>query len=158
MEGDGWHARRSITWFSDDVQDFVDEPHTAIAAETIGDVWTLVAHERAAACDVTAELAREQPEKVVAEIVRLRELTLPAHADVRGPMSSRAGSNSGTDLFGSDPVEVLTVDAAGPGTVRVHRRFSHLLQYPLLEQPTPPCGQHPIEGSSGIAGRQRCVS
>jgi hypothetical protein len=44
----------------------------------------LVAHESAAAREVTASLAREQPEKVVAEIVRLRELTLPAHHDIQG--------------------------------------------------------------------------
>jgi hypothetical protein len=77
------YARR-YHWFSDDVQSFVDDPHTAIAAEATGDVWNLVAHESAAARDVTAELAREQPEKVVAEIAKLRELTLPAHHDVQG--------------------------------------------------------------------------
>ena len=77
------YARR-YHWFSDDVQSFVDDPHTAIAAEATGDVWNLVAHESAPARDVTAELAREQPEKVVAEIAKLRELTLPAHHDVQG--------------------------------------------------------------------------
>ena len=80
------YARR-YHWFSDDVQSFVDDPHTAIASEATGDVWNLVAHESAAARDVTAALAREQPEKVVSEVdalrAKLRELTLPAHHDVR---------------------------------------------------------------------------
>ena len=77
------YARR-YHWFSDDVQSFVDDPHTAIATEATGEVWNLVAHESATARDVTAGLAREQPEKVVAEVTQLRELTLPAHHDVRG--------------------------------------------------------------------------
>ena len=76
------YARR-YHWFSDDVRSFVDEPHTAIAAEDTGEVWNLVAHESAAARDVTAMLAREQPEKVVSDVTKLRELTLPAHHDVQ---------------------------------------------------------------------------
>ncbi len=76
------YARR-YHWFSDDVRSFVDDPHTAIASEATGDVWNLVAHDSERARGVTAELAREQPEKVVGEIARLRELTLPAHHDVR---------------------------------------------------------------------------
>ena len=61
----------------------MDDPHTAIAAEATGDVWNLVAHDSAAARDVTAMLAREQSEKVIAAITKLRELTLPAHHDVQ---------------------------------------------------------------------------
>jgi hypothetical protein len=77
------YARR-YHWFSDDVQSFVDDPHSAIASEATGDVWNLVAHESAQARDVTAWLAREQPEKVVAELGKIRELDLPAHHDVQG--------------------------------------------------------------------------
>jgi hypothetical protein len=77
------YARRDH-WFSDVVQSFVDDPHSAIAAETTGAVWNLVAHESDRARDVTTALAREQPEKVVAEVSKLRELSLPAHHDVEG--------------------------------------------------------------------------
>lgn len=77
------YARR-YHWFSADVRSFVDTPHTAIAAEATADVWNLVAHDSATARDVTAALSREQPEKIVAEVTKLRELTLPAHHDVRG--------------------------------------------------------------------------
>jgi uncharacterized protein len=77
------YARR-YHWFSENVQSFVDAPHTAIAAEATGAVWNLVAHESDTARDVTAALAREQPEKIVAEVAKLRELTLPAHHDVKG--------------------------------------------------------------------------
>jgi len=77
------YARR-YHWFSDDVQSFVSDPHAAIASEATGDVWNLVAGESAQARDVTAALAREQPEKVVAEVSKIREMTLPAHHDVKG--------------------------------------------------------------------------
>jgi hypothetical protein len=77
------YARR-YHWFSDDVQSFVSDPHSAIASQATGEVWNLVAAESDKARDVTAALAREQPEKVVAEVEKIRELTLPAHHDVKG--------------------------------------------------------------------------
>ena len=83
MHDENGYARR-YHWFSADVRSFVDDPHAAIASEATGDVWNLVAHESAAARDVTAKLAREQPDKIVADVSRLRELTLPAHHDVQG--------------------------------------------------------------------------
>lgn len=83
MHDTNGYARR-YHWFSADVRSFVNEPHAAIAAEATGPVWNLVAHESTAAREVTAALAREQPEKVVAEVAKLRELTLPAHHDVQG--------------------------------------------------------------------------
>ncbi len=83
MHDSNGYARR-YHWFSADVRSFVDEPHTAIAAENTGAVWNLVAHDSAAARDMTADLARAEPERVVAEVTKLRELTLPAHHDVQG--------------------------------------------------------------------------
>jgi hypothetical protein len=77
------YARR-YHWFSEALRSFVDDPHNAIVAQVTGEVWNLVAHESAAARDMTAALAREKPEKVVAELAKLRELTLPAHHDIQG--------------------------------------------------------------------------
>ena len=77
------YARR-YHWFSDDVQSFVSDPHAAIASDATGAVWNLVAGASEQARDVTAALAREQPEKVVAEVTKIREMTLPAHHDVKG--------------------------------------------------------------------------
>lgn len=76
------YARR-YHWFSADVHSFVDDPHTAITAERTAEVWNLVAHESAAAREMTTVLARAQPEQIVAEVARLRELTLPAHHDIQ---------------------------------------------------------------------------
>jgi len=51
---------------------------------TTGAVGNLVASASEKARDVMAALAREQPEKVVAEITKMREMTLPAHHDLKG--------------------------------------------------------------------------
>jgi uncharacterized protein len=75
------YARR-YHWFSADVHSFVDSPHSAIASEATGEVWNLVAHESEEARDVTAALSREQPAKVVGDVAKLRELTLPRHHDI----------------------------------------------------------------------------
>jgi hypothetical protein len=77
------YARR-YHWFSDDVQSFVNDPHAAIASQATGEVWNLVASESEKARDVTAALSREKPEQIVAEVEKIRELTLPAHHDVKG--------------------------------------------------------------------------
>jgi uncharacterized protein len=74
---------RRYHWFSDDVHSFVADPHTAIASEATGSVWNLVAGNSAAARDVTAALAREQPERVMQEFTALRTLNTPAYYDVR---------------------------------------------------------------------------
>ncbi|GIV96958.1 MAG: hypothetical protein KatS3mg057_1615 [Herpetosiphonaceae bacterium] len=76
------YARR-YHWLGDEVRSFVDDPHSAIASQSTGPVWNLVAHESAAARDVTTALAREQPEKIVAQVAKLREMTLPTHHDVK---------------------------------------------------------------------------
>lgn len=76
------YARR-YHWFSEELRNFVDEPHTAIASEATSQVWNLVAHESATAREVTTALAREQPENIIAELAKLRELTLPAHHDIQ---------------------------------------------------------------------------
>lgn len=73
---------RRYHWLGSEVQSFVADPHAAIASETTGTVWNLVASESDAARTMTATLARETPERVVAELTRLRDLTLPAHYDV----------------------------------------------------------------------------
>jgi hypothetical protein len=77
------YARR-YHWLGADVRSFVSDPHAAIASEATGPVWNLVAGTSESARDVTTALARESPEKVVAEVQKIRELTLPAHHDVQG--------------------------------------------------------------------------
>jgi hypothetical protein len=107
------YARR-YHWFSADVHSFVDDPHSAIASEATGAVWNLVAHESAQAREVTAGLAREQPEKIVAEVAKIRELTLPAHHDVK--------RRCGPQAIAAHPAEDLRAPARGLRHAAGHAR------------------------------------
>lgn len=77
----GW-ARR-YHWLSSGVNDFVNEPHTAVCSDQRGDdTLNMVASEAEQSRQVSAQVARERPEKAVAEIERVRELVLPGRHPV----------------------------------------------------------------------------
>ncbi|PJE67593.1 DUF763 domain-containing protein [Candidatus Shapirobacteria bacterium CG10_big_fil_rev_8_21_14_0_10_40_9] len=76
------HWARRYHWLSDNVRDFVCEPHSGIASETRGIVMNLVARESDKARKVTAKLASEKPEKTIKEIKKLRNLKLDPHHEV----------------------------------------------------------------------------
>ncbi|MBI4284506.1 MAG: DUF763 domain-containing protein [Chloroflexi bacterium] len=72
------YARR-YHWLGETVADFVNEPHAAILAEATGQPLNLVAQESGPARQTITEIATEQkPESLVAELKRLKTLTLPA--------------------------------------------------------------------------------
>lgn len=74
----GW-ARR-YHWLSTSVEDFVVEPHAAVASEhRSDDMLNMVAAEADQSRDVSAGIARDKPEKTAREIERMRELDLPKH-------------------------------------------------------------------------------
>lgn len=80
MDGQNGWARR-YHWLSTTLRDFVCEPHQAICCDHRGETLNLVAWESGPARKVIAELAREQPEKIVKELSCLQEkasLRLPA--------------------------------------------------------------------------------
>lgn len=76
MNGTSGWARR-YHWLSSDLSDFVCEPHHAICSEGRGQVLNMVAAESGPAREVSAALAREKPEAVVAELNRLMRLDMP---------------------------------------------------------------------------------
>lgn len=76
----GW-ARR-YHWLSDNVKDFVNEPHAGIASEGRGTVINLVASESDKTRKVVTQLASEKPKRTIKEIKRLRNLKLDSHHEV----------------------------------------------------------------------------
>jgi hypothetical protein len=74
-EGKG--TARRYHWLAERVDDFVCEPHAAIAAEARGATLNLVAEESGAARDASADAARMHPDKLVAEVALLGMLSLP---------------------------------------------------------------------------------
>jgi uncharacterized protein len=71
---------RRYHWHSASVRDFTEEPHTAIVGEPAGVILNLVDRQAKPARSAMIEIAREHPEKTLAEA---RKLTMPRHHDVR---------------------------------------------------------------------------
>jgi len=72
------YARR-YHWLSARATDFVNEPHSAIAAESRGETLNLVAAKSLPARDTIGQLTlSEKPEKLIAELKHIKTLSLPA--------------------------------------------------------------------------------
>ncbi|MDQ7850598.1 MAG: DUF763 domain-containing protein [Armatimonadota bacterium] len=79
---------RRYHWLGEAVQSFVCEPHAAICCDHTGPVLNLVAAESAAARSAITTLASEPPQRLLAELARIRspaaelptpDLRLPVH-------------------------------------------------------------------------------
>ena len=75
------YARR-YHWLADHVDDFVCEPHAAIAAQARGATLNMVARESGKARDCTADASRMHPDRLLAEVRRLQTLSLPRRHEV----------------------------------------------------------------------------
>ncbi len=73
------YARR-YHWLSQSLSSFVNEPHAAVASEGRGTALNLVAAESdPARTTITGVVDNEKPEKLLAELRRIKTLSLPAH-------------------------------------------------------------------------------
>ncbi len=73
------YARR-YHWLSESVASFVNEPHSAVASDARGQALNLVAAESDPARTTITEIATgEKPENIMAELNRIKTLSLPAH-------------------------------------------------------------------------------
>ncbi len=73
------YARR-YHWLGESVSSFVNEPHSAILSEARGQALNLVAGESDPARTTIADIASsEKPEKLLADLKKLKTLDLPPH-------------------------------------------------------------------------------
>jgi hypothetical protein len=77
---EGNRLARRYHWHSESVRDFIADPHSAIVGERGGLVMNLVDSRARAAQDALLTIAREHPDKTLADV---RRLTMPAHHSVR---------------------------------------------------------------------------
>ncbi|MEW6620984.1 MAG: DUF763 domain-containing protein [bacterium] len=75
------YARR-YHWLSDEMRDFVCEPHTAICCDNKSKVLNMVAIESQKAREATTFIAKEMPDKVIFDLKKLQNLNLPSHHQV----------------------------------------------------------------------------
>lgn len=71
------YARR-YHWLGQGVEDFVCEPHAAVCSDFVGSPLNMIARESSDCRDASAALAREKPEKVLSEMLKMEELFLPS--------------------------------------------------------------------------------
>lgn len=71
---------RRYHWHSQDLQSFINEPHTFIYGENQGTILNLTAGNATKSRDGILELSRESPTKIMKE---MQHLSMPAHHDVR---------------------------------------------------------------------------
>ena len=115
------YARR-YHWLSSAVTSFVREPHSAICCNARGTALNMVAQESEAARQVTTELARKAPEETVAQLRRVRELSLPAHHHVTNETFqwTRLAQSlaKARQQHPEDFEQLLAVEGVGPKTIR----------------------------------------
>jgi len=74
------HYARRYHWLSESVTSFVNEPHSAIASEGHGRALNLVAAESNPARAIIPQIVdNEKPEKLLADLKKIKTLTLPEH-------------------------------------------------------------------------------
>jgi hypothetical protein len=132
---------RRYHWLSTELADFVCEPHKAILSQGRGRTLNLVATESGKTRRLCTRIARERPEESVAELMKARRLTLPAHHHV-DPTSFNA-ERIGKILLATyerqpeDFESLLIMRGVGPKTLRALALLSELVygEAPSLRDP-----------------------
>lgn len=71
------HMARRYHWLSEGVKDFVCEPHFAVCCDEKSAVLNLVAEEGGQNRNASCFVAGERPDKIMKDLNKLKELTLP---------------------------------------------------------------------------------
>ncbi len=125
------YARR-YHWLGETVADFVNEPHSAILSESASIALDLTAGESAPARTTINDIATEEPpEKVLADLRRLKTLDLPArHAIFTSdlhPDSLKKIILSAYERQPEDFERLLGLPGVGPRTIRALSLISELV-------------------------------
>jgi hypothetical protein len=116
-EGDAM-ARR-YHWHSQHLKSFVEEPHTAICGDNLGQILNLTASEANITREKILDITQEKPELMMQEI---QHLIMPGHHDVRSEDVNlkRLGSILwlAHDAQPKDFEELLLLEGVGPRTVQ----------------------------------------
>ncbi|MFZ5366339.1 MAG: DUF763 domain-containing protein [Patescibacteria group bacterium] len=122
---------RRYHWLSENVSDFVCEPHSGIVSEARGTVMNLVARESDKARKITAQLASEKPEKNIKEIKKLRNLKLDRHHEVLvsdiNPENLKKILLSTYERKPENFEKLLGMEGVGPKTIRALALISELI-------------------------------
>jgi hypothetical protein len=130
MNPDERYARR-YHWFSEGLQRFVVEPHSAVCCDQRGEVLNMVAQESDGARSASAELAREMPGKIVHELQRLQQLELPRRHEVwLADVNPQRLSSIFLSTYEQQPRSfeaLLSLKGVGPKTIRALSLLSEIV-------------------------------
>jgi len=130
MHPDSRWARR-YHWLSDEVADFVNEPHTGIASEQKGKVLNLVDEESKKNRKITTKVAQQKPEKITKTIKRLQETKLPERHEVLitdiNPKNLKKIFLSTYEQQPENFEKLLGMKGVGPKTIRALSLISELV-------------------------------
>ena len=122
---------RRYHWLSQEVKDFVCEPHKAICCDQKGKVLNMVARESEECRKVSTMLAAQEPTKVINEFTKIKQLNLSSyHAvswdDIRSQNLKRILEK--TYERRADNFETLLgIEGVGPRTIRALSLISELV-------------------------------
>jgi len=130
------HWARRYHWLSEDVSDFVNEPHSAIASQNIeyrtkNKVLNLVANESEKNRQISAKLAGENPEKILKTIKKLQGAQLPQRHQILisdiNPENLKKIFLSTYEQQPDDFEKLLGMSGVGPKTIRALALISELV-------------------------------
>ena len=123
---------RRYHWLGEKVQDFVNEPHSAVLSQAKSVALDLVANESAPARKTIADIAREEkPDKVMADLRKLKTLDLPARHEMTTsdlhPDSLQKILLSTYERQPADFERLLGLPGVGPKTIRALSLISEIV-------------------------------
>ena len=131
MNENNRYARR-YHWLSESVNSFVNEPHSAILSEATGAALNLTASESdPARSTIAAIAAQDKPEKNLAELRKIKTLTLPSrHEIVTGDLHPESLSKILLTTYERQPQDfeqLLGLPGVGAKTIRALSLISELV-------------------------------
>jgi hypothetical protein len=137
-----WFSSHSEKTFRTGEGDFVDEPHAGIcSARKESKILNLVAKESSDTREISTEIARDKPEKIIRELNRMHQLKLPRHHEVViddiNPARLSKIFLKTYELQPTNFEQLLGIAGVGPKTVRALALVSELLygRKPSFEDP-----------------------
>ena len=129
---DATRLARRYHWLSEQVADFVNEPHQAVCCDERREALNLVATENDPVRGASAELARERPSVVLDVLARIPELRMPVRHTLFPELDvpDRHFHSILTTTYERAPKDfesLLGIEGVGPKTIRALALASELL-------------------------------
>lgn len=125
------HWARRYHWLSDDVKEFVNEPHTGIATQKTGSTLNLIASESKANRQVSTKISQQKPEKIVKTLKNLQKTKLPErHEVLLSDINPQNLKKIFLSTYKNQPKnfeKLLGMKGVGPKTIRALALISELV-------------------------------